>query len=114
MTLAQDLSGDLPEFFNLDEFAVPAVYDGYVVSAGGRTAVSKTVNVIFDNSIQVVNPVTAGVELTAPQAMIQAADVPNVQRGDTLTINAVVYQIIGIQPDGTGLLTLILSEDKDQ
>lgn len=114
MTLAQDIAGDLPEFLDPNEFGVAATYDGFIASAGGRTAVSKTVNVIFDNSIQVVNPVTAGVELTAPQAMVQAADVPNVQRGDTLTINAVVYQIIGIQPDGTGLLTLILSEDKDQ
>jgi hypothetical protein len=113
MTLKQDLTGDLPIFFNADEFATAAIYDGYIESAGGRTAVSVAINVIFDDPFEAVSPLTGEVELTKPQAATPASNIPDGAHGETLTINGMVYKIIGIQPDGAGQVILILSKDSE-
>lgn len=49
-----------------------------------------------------------GVESSGPRFSCAAADVPGVDHGDTLTIDAVAYTVRGVQPDGAGWVTLIL------
>lgn len=37
-------------------------------------------------------------------------DVLGVSRGDAVFVDGITYTVVGIEPDGTGLTTLILSE----
>jgi hypothetical protein len=113
MTLAQDLTGDLPGFLDPDEFGTAATYIGYTISAGGRTAITKSINVIFDDAFDVISPITGEVELTRPQAIVRGSDTPAAEHDQTLTVNGTIYKIIGIRPEGTGLTVLILSKDAE-
>lgn len=66
-----------------------------------------TIRVLFQNGFVVVN----GVETTAPMTECLDTDVAGVAHGDTITVGGVTYSIIGIQPTGSGITKLILSED---
>ena len=52
-----------------------------------------------------------GVETYAPQAICLSEDIEGVTHADTITIESIEYNIIGIQPDKNGMTILILSED---
>lgn len=67
-----------------------------------------TINVIFDNEFSVMG--IPGIEEAQPQAQCKTSDVPAAVHNDTLTIGGVVYYIKGIEPDGLGVTTLILSK----
>ena len=88
---------DLTLFFDQAEFAQDAVWSAQP---------DNPVVVIFDNQYLE----TLGVSTSNPQATAIAAHMPNVARGQTLTINSVVYKIDDIQPDGTGLILLQLTK----
>ena len=47
-------------------------------------------------------------DASVPTATLDAADVPGVQRGDTLVRRGTTYRVIGIEPDGQGLVRLRL------
>ena len=51
-----------------------------------------------------------GMESQKPTFLCAAADVSGIAHNDTITINAINYTIVGHQPDGTGLVLLILME----
>lgn len=87
---------DLTPFFNTAEFAVSATW----------SESSKPVDVIFDDSFS--DPL--GISSSVPTATANAAHMPNVARGQTLVIKGVTYKIDDIQPDGTGLIDLILKK----
>ena len=74
-------------------------------------AVVATINGIFDNEFTAVR-IIGGVEIEAgqPQYTSPSADVATAVHNDTLVIGDVTYYIKGIEPDGTGLTTLILSK----
>jgi hypothetical protein len=98
-TFKDDLTNDLEIFLNSDEFAVDVTYLG------------NTIQGIFDDEFSSAVQGEMGVESTVPQVLLRTSDVPNVAHGETMTINSVVYQVIGIQPDGTGMTLILLSED---
>lgn len=100
MSLADDLAGDLGIFFNLEEFAVKAVWKG-----------TKEVAAIFEDPFTAAGAAGAEVESSAPVAHVRTADVSGIAQGDTFKIGTVTYTIIGVQPDGTGVTRLILSQD---
>jgi hypothetical protein len=52
-----------------------------------------------------------GIESLMPTVECIDSDVATVAHGTTLTIASLAYKIIGIQPDGQGCTTLILSRD---
>jgi hypothetical protein len=89
---------DLTQFFDTDDFGVAATYNG-----------SATVNGIFDNGFSAIGN-EPGVEGSMPAFTCRAADIPSVAHGDTLVISAVTYTVVGVHPDGTGVVTLALSE----
>lgn len=89
------LNEDLAVFFNLDEFAVVALYNH-----------TQTVNGLLGKAYSEIN----GVETTAPSFTCAEAAVPAAAHGDDVEINAIAYKVVGIHPDGTGLVTLILEE----
>jgi len=72
----------------------------------GTAAVYKTTSIvgIFENQYIEVN----GVETLAPTFMIDLLSVPNIVRGNTLRINNLEYRVAGKQPDGTGMVLIIL------
>jgi hypothetical protein len=87
---------DLTVFFNPADFAVAALYNGAI-----------TVNGIF--YAEYVEALGANVVAgTGPVFQCAAADLPAIAQGDTLVIGATTYKVVGIEPDGTGLLLLKL------
>lgn len=98
---------DIDAFFATDAFGKMATY-----TRSGYPAVS--IPVIFDAPGAAATLVDwTEVETTAPKVLCRTADVPNVSHGDMVTVDAKPYKVIGISPDGTGITTLILSEDTD-
>ena len=90
---------DLAAFFDPAEFASAATY----TPAGGSAA---TVNGIFDNGF--ADPL--GIEGGAPRFTCVAADVAGVAHGDALAVDGTTYRVVGVEPDGTGLVALKLQE----
>ena len=99
MTLKRDMVTDLDTFLNSDEFAVDITYGG------------GTIKGIFDNEFIANNQDEISVEDLQPQVIVKTSDVPGLAHGATMTIESVVYNVTGIQPDGTGLTVVILSKD---
>lgn len=85
----------------LSDFAEDVVYA--IPPAQGTT-----IKGIFSNGFREVN----GVESFGPQVEVKSSDVVNVIHNNTITREGTTYKITGIQPDETGLFTiLILSKD---
>lgn len=100
MTFKDDLTTDLDIFLNSNEFAVDVTFN------------AATIRGIFDNEfIALLEREGIGVEGAGPQCLFKTSDVSTAIHGDTMTIESIVYNIIGIQPDGTGLTRILLSED---
>jgi hypothetical protein len=100
MTFKTDLiDGDLDIMLANDEFGVDVTF-------GAATILG-----IFDDSNSVVSLDNEGIEATAPQVIVKTSDVTTLTHSSTLIINAVTYYILSIQPDGTGLTTVILSKE---
>ncbi len=99
MTFKNDLTNDLDIFLNENEHAVDVTYQ------------AATIQGIFDAEFSSVAEGETGIESTAPQVLVKTSDVSSAVHGQTMTINSVVYNIIGIQPDGTGLTLIVLSQD---
>lgn len=93
MAMAENLAA----FFNSDEHAVDATYNGATTVAG-----------IFDNVYQEVETGSAGVESALAVFTCAAADVPALAHGDTFLIDATTYVAVESQPDGTGVVAVVL------
>ena len=63
-----------------------------------QTSNTKTPCVVFD------------IDGTQPIVTCRSSDVTNVDTADTITIDSVTYNIVNVQPDGTGITTLILQD----
>jgi hypothetical protein len=99
MTFKNDLINDLDTFLNSDEFADDITYN------------SVTIQGIFDDEFSSAVQGEMGIESTVPQVLVKTSDVVGIAHADLMTINSTVYKVIGIQPDGTGMTMLLLSED---
>lgn len=95
MPFAEDLS----VFFSTDDFAVAATHNG-----------TTTVNGIFDKLYLETDAGIGGVQGNQPVFVCKAADVSAVAHGDTLAISGTTYKVVGVEPDGTGLVLLRLEE----
>lgn len=89
------------------DYAVDAVY----TPQGGQAA---SIKVIFDNEYQAIEMLGAGVgvESTSPAAICKTTNISSAKHGDTLAVGGKTYYISGVQPDGTGITRLLLSEDQ--
>lgn len=99
MTLKADLTNDLSEFLDSNEFAVNITFG------------SNTIIGIFDDAFEAVEQDENSVENTQPQVIVRDTDITGLVHGDIFTINSIRYNVIGIQPDGTGLTIVVLSQD---
>lgn len=77
-------------YFN--DFAIPATVGGVSVRA------------IFDAAY--ADPL--GMAGNSPQLTIATEDLPAVAVGQAVVVNATNYTVTGIEPDGTGISTLLL------
>ena len=67
---------------------------------------SATVRGMFDDAYNAAS--NGFIESTAPQFMAATADVSTVVQGQAITVNSKNYLVTTVQPDGTGVTTLIL------
>ena len=66
-----------------------------------------TLQVIFDNGYTAA--LGAGLmESSQPQALARSADVADLAHGCAFGVSGVDYFVAGLQPDGTGMTTVIL------
>lgn len=86
------MAEDLDIFFDTDDFAVTATILGSSVSG-----------ILREEFIQV-----DFVESKRPVFECIAADVTGIVHGDTVVISSTTYKVRGIQPDGTGIVKLVL------
>lgn len=87
---------DLPGF--LTDFGETAILEG-----------GSEITVIFDNEYSAATLFERDVESSAPTAMGLSSDLENVVHDSTIEIREITYRVIGIQPDGQGMTTLILA-----
>jgi hypothetical protein len=83
---------DLDVFLNTDDFAITATVNG------------SSVNGIFGDEFVLVD----FVESKKPVFSCKLSDVSSVAHGDTAVTSSDTYKVRGIQPDGTGMVKLIL------
>jgi len=74
--------------------------------ADNATIGASTIAGIFDNQFVEVN----GIEGVRPVFTCAEANVATIAHGDALTIKSTSFKVAGIQPDGTGLTSLILEK----
>lgn len=66
--------------------------------------------VIFDNGYAAGSVGLAGMASSQPSAMARSADVADLAVGGSIDVNGVAYLVAEIQPDGTGMVTLLLEK----
>lgn len=94
---------DLSLFLSSDEF-------GSVATATTRHGEVVQFQVIFDNGYAVGSVGLAGMASTQPSAMARSVDVADVSVGGSLDVNGATYVVAELQPDGTGMTTLLLEK----
>ena len=90
----------------------------YTPSGGSAT----TIKVIIEDEYLSVDGLTVGVEGSTPVAYCKTKDVSSAAHGDTLAFaaqttksgtqfkGAVTYEVVGVQPDATGITALVLEQ----
>jgi len=96
---------DLALFFDPDEFGVEMLYST-PANASAHPASAVPIVVIFDREFIEFGEV----EGFAPIATCPLADVPGIDHDAVLSDAGDVYRVVGIEPDGQGLVRLILEE----
>ncbi len=79
-------------------------------STGGSAS---TLNSIFDNEFFEIDPLSGvGVVSAQPRFICATADLPSgAAAGDAITVDSTAYTVRVIQPEGTGVTTLVLEKD---
>ena len=97
--MAIAFANDLSLILNVEDFGTAATYGG------------GTINGIFDNeTVPMDAGGTAQVHQEQPRFTCRTTDVPSVASGDTITINAITYNIVAWIHDGTGVTVLQLEK----
>ena len=86
------MTEDYTAFFNATEHGTTALYNA-----------ANVIGIFEDRYVEV-----SGVESVKPTFTCSAAEVTGIAHGSTITINALVYTVKGVQPDGTGVVLLVL------
>jgi hypothetical protein len=85
---------DFSDFLDADDFAIEAIISG------------STVTGILDEAYIEVS----GIEGVHPTFACANADVLGTTHGASVVIGSATYHVIGIQPDGTGMVELVLED----
>lgn len=88
----------------LSDFGVSATY----TADGGSPT---TITVIFDKEYVGVDANgQVSVESNNPMVICKASDVSDADHAATLAISGTTYNVVGVQPDGTGFTILMLEK----
>lgn len=103
--MAVESASDRAYMLNISDFGTTATY---TLVAGGSSSIVG----IFDNEFFEADPQANVTYASAqPRFLVQTADLPSgADYGDSVTINSVHYKVRIIQPDGTGMTTLVLEK----
>jgi hypothetical protein len=99
--MAIETDADLAELFDTD-FSATA---GTFTPDGGSAS---TVNGIFGNVFFEIPAGETSIEGKQASFICKTSDVSSAAHGDTLVVSGTTYTVRGVQPDGTGVTTLIL------
>ena len=102
MAFAEDFS----IFFDDAGFGVEFTYTPKIGS-------SITATGIFDAAYFGAEGVDVNVASSQPRITVETALIPNPEYGELINVNDQDYTIVGMQPDGTGVTTLILEKTDD-
>jgi hypothetical protein len=100
--MALETAQDLLNFFDTETHGVTAS-----ISINGT---SSSISVILNNEYFAIAGESVDIDGTQPVATCRSSDVTGVDTDDTITISSVTYNIVNIQPDGTGVTVLILQD----
>lgn len=102
--MAVENDSDREVFFAINDFGVTAKYTR-------ANSFQTEIKGIFENEfIDVESIGNVGVALVQPLFFCQTKDVSQAAEGDKLTVNNAEYTIRVVQPDGTGMTTLVLEK----
>jgi len=106
-----------PDWENLDEFLGLDTQDGFAkkaILALASTEATRNLVGIFDEPYLDAQLGEYRADESAPRFLCKHIDVIDVARGDRLSIEGVVYDVMSAaQPDGTGMATLYLEVPPD-
>ena len=99
---------DFSAFFDAtDGFAVAFLFTPKIGSPISGTC-------IYDDAYSAATGGEVSVASSQPQIIYETSKItPPPRYGEKITVSAKDYRIVGIQPDGTGVTTLMLEEDED-
>ena len=89
---------DLTVFFDNDEHAVKAIFQGRYIAG------------IFDKEYYPIDIGEAEFESSEPRFLCAVCDLGYIKNGSVLKICDVDYTVRSKQPDGTGLVSLVLTK----
>jgi hypothetical protein len=92
----------LDQFLKTSQFATTATI---------QTDPVKTVNCIFDNAFTDANTGEIDLETTQPRLVCKSSDVEGIPRETMVEVLLKNYSILEIQPDGTGMSTVLLAHE---
>lgn len=88
---------DMSLYFQTGDFGTAAVYSG----------TGATINGILDAEY---DEAMGRVQASSPVFACATSSVASATHGQTLTVGATVYKIVGVEPDGTGMTVLRLEK----
>lgn len=103
--MAVESASDRSYMLNVSDFGTTATYT--LVGGGSSSIIG-----IFDNEFFEADPQGNVAYASAqPRFMVQTSTLPSgADYGDTIVISSVTYKVRIIQPDGTGMTTLVLEK----
>ena len=99
MTPAWD---NLDDFLDTDDFATVATFTS-------QAGVAKQVKGIFDEPYLDAQLGEYNMDTSSPRFTCKAADAAGTKRNDTCAIGSTQYDVLSVQPDGTGMATVQLA-----
>lgn len=100
--MALETAQDLENFFDTETHGSTAT-----VTINGS---GSSISVIINKEYFAIAGESVDVDGTQPIVTCRSSDVTGVDTDDTITIDSVTYNIVNIQPDGTGVTVLILQD----
>lgn len=94
---------DLDDFLSEDEFADVALFQ----TDQGEQPVSG----IFDNAWLLAETGEVDLETSQPRFTCKASDVTHITRGQDVVIEGDDYSVLTVEPDGTGMAVVVLTNE---
>jgi len=96
---------------SFDEALLEGLNDACIDTLGEAVTVGgETIDAIFDNGFEGLSSFGIGVESSKPTLTCKSKDVIAIHHGCDAVVKDILYHVVGVQPDGTGITVLELEE----